>query len=126
MGKFTDHRKESQNDSCCATGETAAGGDISMVGQFLSAYLASDKVHFVGKHNNNHQYIWESGAGGSFTAQKDTEFVHGEVKRGLKVISYLKEDQFVFLEVRRLEDLAKKQSELLGFPIDLYVEKSKV
>merc|ERR1711903_219502 len=37
------------------------------------------------------------------------EMVHGEVKRGTKVICYLKEDQ----------------SEFIGFPIELYVEKSK-
>merc|ERR1712107_679516 len=71
------------------------------------------------------QYIWESGAGGSFTVQKDAEFVHGEVKRGTKVTCYLKEDQSEFLEERRLKDLVKKHSEFIGFPIELYVEKSK-
>merc|ERR1711912_225493 len=53
------------------------------------------------------------------------EMVHGEVKRGTKVICYLKEDQSEFLEERRLKDLVKKHSEFIGFPIELYVEKSK-
>merc|ERR1712190_62922 len=82
-------------------------------------------VRVVSKNNDDEQYIWESGAGGSFTVQKDTELVHGEVKRGTKVICYLKEDQSEFLEERRLKDLVKKHSEFIGFPIELYVEKSK-
>jgi molecular chaperone HtpG len=37
----------------------------------------------------------------------------------------MKEDQLEFLEERRLKDLVKKHSEFIGFPIELYVEKSK-
>ena len=47
------------------------------------------------------------------------------IKRGTKIICYLKEDQSEFLEERRLKDLVKKHSEFIGFPIELYVEKSK-
>merc|ERR1711971_1027992 len=83
------------------------------------------KVRVVSKNNDDERYVWESAAGGSFTVQKDTELVHGEVKRGTKVICYLKEDQSEFLEERRLKDLVKKHSEFIGFPIELYVEKSK-
>merc|ERR1711869_112032 len=107
----------------------AAGGDISMIGQFgvglYSAYLVSDKVRVISKNNDDEQYVWESAAGGSFTVNKDDEQIYGEVKRGTKIICYLKEDQSEFLEERRLKDLVKKHSEFIGFPIELYVEKSK-
>ena len=41
--------------------------------------------------------------------------VHGEVKRGTKIIFELKEEQSEFLAERRLKDLAKKLSGFIGF-----------
>eukprot|EP00415_Alexandrium_ostenfeldii_P004414 UN4414 len=107
----------------------AAGGDVSKVGPLsegiFSSYLVSDKVRVVSKSNDDVQYIWEAGPGGAVTLQKDAEFVHGEMKRGTKVICFLKEDQSELLEERRLKDLLKKHSDCIGFPIKLYVEKLK-
>ena len=37
---------------------------------------------------------------------------------------YLKADQFEFLEERRLKDLVKTLSEFIGFPNEVFVEKS--
>merc|ERR1712205_141267 len=78
----------------------------------------------MGKSNDDEQYVWESAAGGSFTVVKDDDKTHGDIKRGTKIILTLKEDQSEFLEERRLKDLVKKHSEFIGFPIELYVEKS--
>eukprot|EP00924_Labyrinthula_sp_SR-Ha-C_P007403 snap_masked-scaffold_24-processed-gene-2.24-mRNA-1 protein AED:0.01 eAED:0.01 QI:0/-1/0/1/-1/1/1/0/761 len=100
---------------------SAEGGDLSLIGQFgvgfYSVYLVSDRVTVKTKHNKDKQYIWESTADNTFTIKED----EGEpMGRGTELTLHLKEDALEYLDQDRLEQLIRRYSEFVGFPIYLY------
>ena len=93
-----------------------------MIGQFgvgfYSVYLIADKVRVISKNPADSQYIWESTAESSFTIATDPR--GNTLGRGTEITMFLKEDSKEFLQQERLEEVVKKHSEFITFPISLY------
>ena len=104
------------------------GADMGLIGQFgvgfYSVYLVSDKVRVVSKNNEDDQYIWESTADSSFTVSKDPR--GNTLGRGTEITMFLKEDAHEFLQQHRVEELVKRYSEFITFPISLYKKTQEV
>merc|ERR1711871_809382 len=103
----------------------ASGADTNLIGQFgggfYSAYLVADKIQVISKHNDDSQHIWESTADATFTIAEDPR--GDTLGRGTEIKLFMKEDASEFLEQSKLEDLVKRYSEFITFPI--YLHKSK-
>jgi len=97
------------------------GADLGLIGQFgvgfYSVYLIADRVRVVSKHNDDEQYIWESTADSSFSIAKDPR--GNTLGRGTEITMFLKEDASEYLNQARLEEIIKKHSEFITFPIYL-------
>ncbi|GAB4818046.1 hypothetical protein N2152v2_005092 [Parachlorella kessleri] len=102
------------------------GGDLNLIGQFgvgfYSVYLVADYVEVITKHNDDTQYIWESGASGSFAISEDKE--GDPLGRGTKINIYLKETVHEYLQQDKLKELVQRYSEFISFPIYLLTEKT--
>merc|ERR1711909_192817 len=83
----------------------------------------ADRVEVVTKHNDDEQYIWESSAGGSFSVQKDGQ--NEPRVRGTKIVLHIKEDQLDFLDEKKVQEIIKKHSQFIGYPISLQMEKTR-
>ena len=97
----------------------------NLIGQFgvgfYSAYLVADRVTVTSKHNNDKQYVWESGAEQTFTIYED---VDGEpLGRGTKITLHMKSDASEYLDEWKIEDLVRKYSQFINFPIFLHHEE---
>jgi len=103
-------------------------GDANLIGQFgvgfYSVYLVADKVRVISKNPSDSQYIWESTAESSFTISPDPR--GNTLGRGTEITMFLKEDAAEFLDQARLEEIVKKHSEFITFPISLYKMSSKM
>ncbi|CAA7391387.1 unnamed protein product [Spirodela intermedia] len=91
-----------------------SGGDLNLIGQFgvgfYSVYLVADYVEVVSKHNDDKQYVWESKADGSFAISEDTW--NEPLGRGTEIRLHVRE-----------EELVKRYSEFINFPIHLWASK---
>mmetsp|Transcript_3264 Transcript_3264/g.4139 ORF Transcript_3264/g.4139 Transcript_3264/m.4139 type:complete len:605 (+) Transcript_3264:111-1925(+) len=108
--------------------QLAEGGDLSLIGQFgvgfYSVYLVADKVQVTSKNNNDDQYIWTSTADSTFSVEKDPE--GNTLGRGTEIKLFLKEDALEYTDQDRVEELVKRYSEFISFPIYLHKKETKM
>lgn len=100
--------------------------DPGLIGKFgvgfYSAFLVADKVQVISKSNEDNQYIWESSSQESFKLSADPR--GNTLGRGTEIILHLKDDAAEFLDQNKLEEIIKKHSEFVNFPIYLWSEST--
>ena len=105
----------------------AQGADVSQIGQFgvgfYSVYLVADRVRVVTKSNEDDQMVWESMADGTFSVAADPR--GNTLGRGSEITLFLKEDAAEYSTANRLEELVKRYSEFIQFPIFLKKSRSE-
>jgi molecular chaperone HtpG len=88
---------------------------------FYSVFMVADKVEVVSRPalEDSPAHVWISDGEGSFTvAQADDG-----PARGTAITAHLREDAAEFLEKHRLEDIIRKHSAFVSFPVKLEGER---
>jgi len=93
----------------------------TMIGQFgvgfYSAFLVADRVQVYTKHPESEKVLmWESDAVSGYTI---TETDIDDLKRGSRIVLYIKEDQVEYLEYSKISEIVKKHSGFATYPIYL-------
>lgn len=93
----------------------------TMIGQFgvgfYSAFLVAERVQVFTKHPESEIVLmWESDAVSGYTI---TETDIDDIKRGSRIVLYLKEDQVEYLEYSKISEIVKKHSGFASYPIYL-------
>jgi len=103
--------------------------DVNLIGQFgvgfYSAFLVANEVSVSTKvfQGDGKQWKWSSGARSGFTVEEDTgEPIQGS---GTRIVLKLKEEAEEYLDDLKLQNLLKRYSQFISFPIKLYCEKTK-
>nr|AER60491.1 heat shock protein gp96 [Apostichopus japonicus] len=103
-----------------------AGEANDLIGQFgvgfYSSFLVSETVIVTSKHNSDKQYIWESNSA-EYSIADDPR--GDTLLRGTTVSLLLKEEAYDYLEADTIEQLVKKYSQFINFPIYLWSSKTE-
>ncbi|ORM42016.1 Endoplasmin [Babesia sp. Xinjiang] len=99
--------------------------DANLIGQFgvgfYSVFLVADSVVVQTKHLEDKQYVWKSSADTKYELYEDPKGnTLGE--HGTQITLFLREDATDYLETDKIEELIKKHSQFVRFPI--YVLKA--
>ena len=112
-----------------ALGEGTA--DVNLIGQFgvgfYSAYLVADRVEVITKsmQPNSPQLRWESAAGQEFTIADDSSSADPIESSGTRIVLHLKDDALQYMETSKIEELLKRYSEFIEFPINVWKETTE-
>ena len=108
--------------------EALKSKDMNLIGQFgvgfYSAFLVADKVRVITQVEGEQQSnIWESTCNSTYTVSVDANNLL--LHRGTRIDLFLKEDLHEYLDTNRLQEIIRKHSNFIIYPIVLWVEKTK-
>jgi heat shock protein beta len=101
-------------------------GNTDLIGQFgvgfYSSFLVADRVFVTSKHNDDpKQHIWESDSAEFSTAEDPRG---NTLLRGTQISLHMRPESLEFLEQSKLEELVRRYSQFINFPIYLWKSKT--